>query len=101
MGPGLRPSGAGLFQLFLSSYILQEFERNLTKKTELPAEDIKLLLDDICGLATIVDPQVRIGLITEKQADNRILECAVAARANILVSGDLLADLLGRFCLSF
>jgi predicted nucleic acid-binding protein len=39
-------------------------------------------------MATLVEPTERITLVTAKDDDNRILECAVAARADYLVTGD-------------
>lgn len=39
-------------------------------------------------LSTIVEPEVRVSIIQEKQDDNRILECAIQARAHYLVTGD-------------
>ena len=39
-------------------------------------------------MATLVDPTDRIALVTAKDDDNRILECAVAACAVDLVTGD-------------
>jgi predicted nucleic acid-binding protein len=42
----------------------------------------------IRGMATVVEPTERIGVVAAKDDDNRILECAVAARADYLVTGD-------------
>ena len=39
-------------------------------------------------MATLVEPGERIHLVEAMDADNRILECAVAARADYLVTGD-------------
>jgi uncharacterized protein len=38
--------------------------------------------------AEIVIPKVSISAIADDEADNRILECAVAGKANLVVSGD-------------
>ena len=39
-------------------------------------------------MATLVEPGERIHLVEAMDDDNRILECAVAARADYLVTGD-------------
>lgn len=39
-------------------------------------------------LFTIVEPEVRVSIIQEKQDDNRILECAIQARAHYLATGN-------------
>ena len=38
--------------------------------------------------ATMVEPSISISVVRRNQADNRILECAVAAGADYLVTGD-------------
>lgn len=54
---------------------------------------IDRLLDKLFALSHIVYPDVRIDEITADRSDNRILEVAVTARADCIVSGD--AHLLG------
>jgi len=36
----------------------------------------------------VVIPTVRLSVITAKESDNRVLECAVAGRADLIVTGD-------------
>lgn len=40
------------------------------------------------ALATILEPQRRPSVIQRNEADNRILECAVEASADYIVTGD-------------
>jgi len=51
----------------------------------------------IRGFTTLVDPQERLSIVREDEADNRILECAVAADADALVTGDRHLLRLRRF----
>jgi uncharacterized protein len=44
-----------------------------------------------------VEPKVRLHIINEDEEDNKILECALAARADIIVSGDKHLLNLGKF----
>jgi len=39
-------------------------------------------------VAEVIAPKITVKAITEDEADNRILECAVAGKADLVVSGD-------------
>jgi putative PIN family toxin of toxin-antitoxin system len=47
--------------------------------------------------ATIVKPKLKLQIITEDREDNKILECALASNADIIVSGDKHLLKLGKF----
>ena len=74
--------------LFLSPFILHEFEDNLAKKFGFSAREAREARMLIEVLAQIVRPQKKIGLISRKDSDNRILECAVEAKVKCLITGD-------------
>ena len=40
------------------------------------------------ALSDVVVPTIRFAVITAKESDNRVLECAVAGRADVIVTGD-------------
>jgi uncharacterized protein len=42
----------------------------------------------ILAFTTLVDPDESVSVVGEDEADNRILECAVAAGAGAIVTGD-------------
>jgi putative PIN family toxin of toxin-antitoxin system len=42
----------------------------------------------VAKVAQIVPPDIAIDAVPEDQTDNRILECAVAGQAHLVVSGD-------------
>lgn len=48
----------------------------------------QLIIDEIGTFVNIVTPRQKISLIKEKVDDNRILECALAAKADYLITGD-------------
>ncbi len=77
------------FEVFLSPFILEEFERNLPKKAALTIEEAAELVAYVKDFATIIEPARHISIIHEKDSDNRILECAVKAKADILVTGNM------------
>jgi putative PIN family toxin of toxin-antitoxin system len=92
--PGSKPDQVlqrvrrGEVELFLSPFILAELERILRDKFRFTKRQTDERMNVIRRLATLVEPTDRIALVTAKDDDNRILECALAARADYLVTGD-------------
>jgi predicted nucleic acid-binding protein len=52
---------------------------------------------NIRGYATVVHPKEKISAVLEDEPDNRILECAVEAKAQFVVSGDSHLKTLKQF----
>lgn len=82
-----------LCDVFLSEFILEELSRNLRKKTKLPPSDVQDVLTLLRNRATMIQPQTHMDVIKRKDSDNRILECAIDAKADVLVTGNF-QDLL-------
>lgn len=78
----------GSIELFLSAFILEETARNLKEKLGWEERAIRDALTIIKAVATLVQPKMRLQIISQDDADNRVLECAVEARADFLVTGD-------------
>jgi putative PIN family toxin of toxin-antitoxin system len=79
----------GRHRLFTSPSILEELNRVLHyKKFNFSSEDIEAFLSIVLETASLVLPEVSLDIIVEDPSDNRILECAISARAEIIVSGD-------------
>ncbi len=76
------------YQLILSSFIIEEVQRNLILKFDLSPSFIEPLFDELYQIATIVEPKSILKIIKGKDTDNRILEAAVVVEADYLVSGD-------------
>jgi len=83
----------GLCEVYLSEFILEELARNLRKKARLSAFDIQNVLTLLRNRATMIEPHTHLDVIKRKDSDNRILECAVDANADVLVTGNF-QDLL-------
>ncbi len=79
----------GRVALIASPFILEEFVRVLRTKLHVPPDDVDLLADEILERAEIITPSSRITAVKAKESDNRILECAVDAAADVLVTGDI------------
>ena len=80
---------AGRVQLCVSPPILAEYREVLSRqKFGFEAHRIDALLADLVRVALIVDPTVQLALAPD-EPDNRFLECALEARADFLVTGNL------------
>ena len=78
----------GRFELFLSWFILGEVSGVLTRKFGWDQERTVRAVSALQNAATIVEPARLEEVIADGHADNRVLECAVAANADYLVTGD-------------
>lgn len=77
----------GRFTLYSSVPILTETANILRTKFHQTEEDIKAALKLIGRIASIVQPSIKVAALQDS-ADNRILECALAAEADLVVTGD-------------
>lgn len=75
-------------QAFISPYILFEIKEVLYRKFSHSLIDITKIEDAITETFTLIHPKQRITQIKENKADNHILECAVEAQADYLITGD-------------
>ena len=78
----------GRFVLFLSWFILGEVSGVLTRKFGWEQERAMRAIGALHNAATIVEPPRLAEVIEGGHADNRVLECAAAANADYLVTGD-------------
>jgi len=88
----LRAAEQGVFSVFISPQIYAEIEKVLTKKFEFDKPVIDRIFRKINRFTRTVSPKRSIKVISKDPADDRILECALAADAEFIVSGD--SDLL-------
>ena len=78
----------GRFELYLSPFILGEVAGVLGRKFDWTEERSSQALRALGNAATIIDPRRLPEVIEGGHADNRILECAVEASADYVVTGD-------------
>ena len=76
------------FELYLSPFILDEVSGVLARKFGWADGDVQQALGRLRQAATVIHPPKCPDVIAGGHADNRILECAVAASADYLVTGD-------------
>jgi putative PIN family toxin of toxin-antitoxin system len=79
----------GEIRLCLSEPILEELKGVLQRsKFDYAPEMIQFILTELTAIADFVNPSEIINVVLEDPEDNRILECAVEAKANYVISGD-------------
>ncbi len=74
--------------LFISKFILLEIAEKLQGKFLWNREEVKEVLEGILVFANVVYPESKIDIIKQEPKDNRILECALEAKAHYIISGD-------------
>ncbi len=78
----------GRFELCLSPFILEEVAGVLGRKFGWTEERSAQALKTLGDAATVIEPPRLPEVIEDGHSDNRILECAVAADTDYLVTGD-------------
>src|SRR5262245_20063324 len=77
----------GRFELCTSVAVLTETAHRLRVKFGQHEEDIKEALRQMSRASRVVRPSKTLAAVDD-EADNRILECAIEARADLVVTGD-------------
>ena len=78
----------GEIDWFVSPFILQELYRVLMDKFQWEDERTRRAIRLIQDVAEELEPSRNVSIIQGKDDDNRILDCALEAKAHYLVSGD-------------
>ena len=79
----------GVVELHVSPFILDEVGRALREKFGWEEDRIERAVAQIRRVARgLHEPAESVDVIRDDPADNRILECAVAADAEVIVTGD-------------
>ena len=81
-------AAAGIVVLCYSAPIQEEVERVLEQKFGWKSNDGHQRVRSLLSWGIRVHPEVSLAVIKDDPDDDRILECAVAARAQAIVSGD-------------
>lgn len=76
------------FKLYTSPAILAEVQEKLESRVHLECPLAVEYINRIKGIATVVIPTQKLTVVEDDPDDNAILECAVEANADIIVSAD-------------
>ena len=77
----------GKVEVWTSVAILTEMAGKLREKFHWRDELIKAAIKHIANTAKVIKPSIKINMLAD-EPDNRILECAQGAGAEIIVTGD-------------
>jgi len=79
----------GKVRLFVSEELLREYEEVLKRpKFKLSEKEVENLMKLIRKKAVKVEPTKKLTKIKKDLADNRVLECALEAQVNFIVTGN-------------
>jgi putative PIN family toxin of toxin-antitoxin system len=78
----------GNFILIVSPAILRELAHVLRDVLQWQETDIVAHLKLVAKVAEIINPTLSLHVLAEDPTDDRILECALAGGADLIVSGD-------------
>ena len=83
-------------EIVLSKPILDELLGVLARKFSHESEELAHTAVFLSDLAVMVNPRRRLRVLDD-EPDNRILECALAGRAQLIVTGDRALLALGEY----
>ena len=86
----------GRFELAISKPIIHEVLGVLARKFARDAEELARVAVFLSDLAEVVQPRNALHVLRD-EPDNRILECALTARAGLIVTGDRAMLELGAY----
>lgn len=84
----IKMAASNLITLVCSEEILIELHQKLTKKFEWTEKDVEFFVNTIREISEIVQIEEKLSVITRDPDDNKILECALAGEADLIVSSD-------------
>lgn len=89
----LHRARAGEFSLVSCPFIMQELRRILSKKIRLGQDEITSSIEPISeAISKVIEHSIKVKDTCRDADDDNIIACAVAAKADYLVTGD--SDLL-------
>jgi len=79
-----------LVESITSEDIIDQVSRALMSRRfgHLPIGSVAFAMHEMQAISRIVSPEFSLAVVTAKESDNRILECAVAGGAAVIVTGD-------------
>src|SRR3989338_7889893 len=81
-------------QIIISPKILEEFREVLNRpRFGLSQESIGEAINELKNIAQIVHPQEKVDVVKEDPDDNAIIECAIAGKADYIITGEAINEL--------
>ena len=80
---------SGAARSVISEELIAQVRRTLSgPKFTLPPDAVDRIEAEVRQLSLLVHPTIRLAVIAAKELDNRVLECAIAGNADVIVTGD-------------
>ena len=77
-----------IIKLVTSEEILQELREKLLSKFNQPEDIVDIFINRIRKITEIVEAEEKVNIITRDSDDNKILECALAGNADLIITAD-------------
>jgi len=88
----------GLVIGYTSLQLIQEFEKVMSyPKFRLSEEEIASAIGYYQIILRTIEPKIVVNIICDDPADNRVLDCALSANVNAIITGDKHLLELGKF----
>lgn len=78
----------GNVTIYSSVEILSEYKKVLKRDFDYTDEEIAFILETILATLTLVEAVERVQVVKDDPEDNKIIECALAAHADYIISYD-------------
>jgi putative PIN family toxin of toxin-antitoxin system len=88
---------AGQIELAITEEILDEIARVLSTKFRVSTEDAREMREEISGFTKLIAATEALDVVKADPTDNKVLECAVAAGSETVITGDRHLLELGTF----
>jgi putative PIN family toxin of toxin-antitoxin system len=89
---------SGDLEGYISPMILEELREVLREpRFSFELGEVVEAIGYFISILTVVDPKTKLDVVHEDSADNRVLECALEAKADYVVSGDQHLLKLGEY----
>jgi len=93
---------ANKIRLFTSPSIMEELERvlsypKLMKRHGLNSEELKEFISDLLSIMSLIEEEKIIEVIMEDPSDDKYLSCAIDAKVDFIISGDIHLLNLGEY----
>ena len=84
-------------KIFSSVEILAEYQKVLHRDFEYSEEDIIYILERVVSFVNLVKTEEKIDVVKNDPSDNKIIECAVTSKSNLIVTYDKHLLGIGKF----
>ena len=80
---------AGTHDFFLSIELLDEIKDVIIRpKFDFDSEKTLSLIEELHSICVVVNPKTTVNIVKDDPEDNKVLECALEARADFIITGD-------------